>query len=207
MVTQLTEREAAAMGPRSMKPVGSVAWCWQTVTALQYMWENLDLSFESYARAWAEAEEEAIWEKIPSDAPYGSKAAMIEQLAIGDDEGARAKVAALAAVTKPLKKHGGHLRRNGKEGATEHLPRGSSQGSYLSARIARDHPVIYRRMLNGEFPSVAAAAREAGIMKPRTKTVSLSPDVGRVAGNIRKHYTPDQVETLVKELQADSASD
>jgi hypothetical protein len=51
-------------------------------------------------------------------------------------------------------------------------PTGGSNGKhggnpeYLTARIARDAPAILERMKAGEFPSVRAAARAAGILKP-----------------------------------------
>jgi hypothetical protein len=44
--------------------------------------------------------------------------------------------------------------------------RGTHGAEYLTARIARDAPAILERMKAGEFPSVRAAARAAGILKP-----------------------------------------
>jgi hypothetical protein len=59
---------------------------------------------------------------------------------------------------RPLSKHGGDKRdrtiKCGKAGTT---------GEYLIARIKRDRPDITERLANGEFPSIAAAARAAGI--------------------------------------------
>ena len=46
-------------------------------------------------------------------------------------------------------------------------PKGNS-ADYLTARIARDHPEILERMKAGEFNSVRAAAKEAGIVKDPT---------------------------------------
>ena len=185
MVQQLlNEQDAASMtGPRVLKEPGEILWCWQTISALQSMWKSLNLAYDQYMRTWAEAEEHAIWEKIPPDNPFGTKDAMLEQLDVGDEVAAKARVAVQAIASRPLKRHGGHL-----------------------SRIARDYPEIFRRMQNGEFSSVAAAAREAGIMKPRTKTVSLSPNVERVAGNIKKHYTPEQLATLIEALQQGSGA-
>ena len=42
---------------------------------------------------------------------------------------------------------------------------GSTNADYLTARIARDRPDILERMKAGEFPSVRAAALEAGIVR------------------------------------------
>ena len=197
-MTQLTEREQADVGNRALKNPGDVAWCWQTITALQFMWENLQICHRSYLQIWREAEEHAIWEKVPPDNPYGTKLQMLERLKIGDEDSANAKVAGLAAITKPLKQHGGHLPKNGKEDDLGRLPRkkGSNRSDYLAARIARDHPEIHRRMMNGEFKSVADAARAAGIYRARPKSIGLVPDVNRVAVNIRKYYTLEQVQAL-----------
>ena len=204
-MTQLTEREQADVGNRSKKEPGSVPWSWQTITAMQFMWENLAICHDSYVEVWREAEEHAIWEKIPPDNPFGSKEAMLERLKIGDEDAAGAKVAGLAAVTKPLQPHGGQLPKNGKGGDLGHLPKkGSRRGDYLAARIARDRPDIHQRMLNGEFTTVAAAARAAGLSKPRPKSVGLVQDLRRVAANIRKHYTREQVDSLRDALQEDA---
>jgi hypothetical protein len=45
---------------------------------------------------------------------------------------------------------------------------GGNSADYLTARIARDHPKILERMKQGEFTSVRAAAKEAGIVKDPT---------------------------------------
>ena len=186
-MTTMTEREQALVGNRANKTPGSTSWSWQTIEALQFMWENLEICYASYVQLWREAEEQAIWDKVPPDNPFGSKEAMLNALAVGDEDLAGAKVAGLAAVTKPLQPHGGQTPKNGKGGA---------KADYLTARIARDHPEIHRRMMNGEFKTVADAARAAGIYRPRSKSVGLISDVNKVAANIRKHYTPKQIKAL-----------
>ena len=205
-MTQLTEREQADVGNRSKKEPGSVPWSWQTITAMQFMWENLAICHDSYVEVWREAEEHAIWEKIPPDNPFGSKEAMLERLKIGDEDAAGAKVAGLAAVTKPLKRHGTNQHSTNGDGGhvAQHVLPSSTRTDYLTARIARDRPDIHQRMLNGEFTTVAAAARAAGISKPRPKSVGLVQDLRRVAANIRKHYTREQVDSLRDALQEDA---
>ena len=47
-------------------------------------------------------------------------------------------------------------------------PKGGTSADYLSRRIARDAPAVLERMKAGEFPSVRAAAIEAGIVKTPT---------------------------------------
>lgn len=191
----MTERELADIGNRTLKTPGSIAWCWQTITALQFMWENLEICYGSYVRIWREAEQHEIWKKVPPENPFGSKEAMLQRLRVADDDVASAKIAELAVVAKPLKPHGGEGNNRKQAGAMQ-VGYGSRGADYLSARIARDHPEIHRRMMNGEYKSVAAAARAAGIYRPRPKSVGLISDVERVATNIRKHYTSDQVKAL-----------
>ena len=177
-MTTITEREQADVGNRALKTPGSVSWCWQTITALQFMWQNLEVCHDSYIQTWREAEEHAVWEKVPPDNPYGSKEAMLAQLRMGDEGYANAKVAGLASMANE----------------------GGSKADYLTARIARDHPEIHRRLINGHFKSVSEAARAAGIHRTRPKSVGLVSDVNRVAANIKKHYTPEQVEALKNAL-------
>jgi len=45
---------------------------------------------------------------------------------------------------------------------------GGNSATYLTRRIARDFPEILNRMKSGEFKSVRAAAKEAGIVKDPT---------------------------------------
>ncbi|MBV8264802.1 MAG: hypothetical protein JO252_00495, partial [Planctomycetaceae bacterium] len=47
--------------------------------------------------------------------------------------------------------------------------RGGTQADYLTARIARDRPDLLERMEAGEFPSMRAAALEAGIVTPTVR--------------------------------------
>jgi hypothetical protein len=51
---------------------------------------------------------------------------------------------------------------------------GKRDADYLTARIARDHKAILERMKAGEFPSVRAAALEAGLVR-RTITIPVEP--------------------------------
>ncbi len=54
----------------------------------------------------------------------------------------------------------------GKVGDTNLTGAGGTTADYLTARIARDRPDILDRMKEGEFPSVRAAAKEAGLVYP-----------------------------------------
>ena len=55
----------------------------------------------------------------------------------------------------------------------------------LTARIARDRPDVWERMKNGEFASVAEAARDAGIDVKNPKRAVLSEDIERLANRNR----------------------
>ncbi len=181
----LTEQDSASCGPRDLKTPGDPAWCWQTVSVLQTMWKSIDLDLERYLGAWEDAEKHKIWEKIPYENPYGTKEAMLVDLALGDDARARARVAAQAAMP------GRPLRRNGERGKSFDIrqsfpPAGGNKSEYLTARIARDRPDIWERMKRGEFKSVAEAAREAGIFRPAPKRVDVTGNLDRVARSILK---------------------
>ena len=40
----LTERDRACFGPRDAKPLGSLAWCWQTLDLLKTRWQRKDFT-------------------------------------------------------------------------------------------------------------------------------------------------------------------
>jgi len=73
---------------------------------------------------------------------------------------------AIAAAPK-LAKHGevGNGRRG--DNVTSKPERGNRQ-SYLAARLRRDHPEIAKKVEQGRFKSIRAAAIEAGIIKVKT---------------------------------------
>lgn len=195
MTTNYSDQELASMsGPRPLQEVGSVEWCWQTVSALQHMWQSLHLSYEHYITILNEAEEEAIWEKIPPDNPYGSKAAMLKQVEVGESKDAqkRMRMQTLAVQARALQKSG--------QPAARQKSTGGSDG-YLLRRLARDYPHMLQRIIDGEFDSAAAAAREAGIaLAQPKKTVTLSNNVERVADTISGYYSMEQLQRIVERL-------
>lgn len=174
-----TEQEMANVGPRELKEPGSPAWCWQTVSLLQNMWRSIDTSVDRYTEIWQAAEEYRIWETIPHEAPYGSVEVMKEKLRVGDAAEARAKTALLAIQAQPV---------------------GKRASDYLAARIKRDHPDVAQRMERGEFRSMAAAARAAGIYN-RPKTITASRDKGRLANSLLTVYGVDGCQELIAVLQ------
>jgi hypothetical protein len=71
------------------------------------------------------------------------------------------------------------------------------RAEYLAARIARDRPDILERMKAGEFSSVRAAAREAGIIKDR---ITILTEPRAAAAQIRKHFDLESLQELVRLL-------
>ncbi len=124
---------------------------------------------------------------------------MLERLAVGDEESAKTRVAAQAIPARPLNRNGGVRIKGQSDG--HRTGKGKGKGAAdLTARIARDRPDIWERMKNGEFTSVAAAAREAGILVNNPKRVVLRDDVAVVAAALRQHYSEDQLKDLVNAL-------
>jgi outer membrane protein TolC len=78
--------------------------------------------------------------------------------------------------------------------------KGGTQAAYLDARLRRNFPEIAAALDRGEHRSVRAAAIAAGIVRP-VPTVRLVGDPVKVAAAIRKHLDPQQVASLVEELQ------
>ena len=166
--------------PLELKDPRSPAWCWQTVSLLQNLWRSIDDSAARYAEVWATAEKYRIWEKIPYEAPYGSVEVMVQKLKVGDAAEARAKTALLAIQGKPSRRR--------------------TVNDYMSARIQRDHPEVAQRMQRGEFKSVAEAARAAGIYN-RPKTITASPDMGRLANSLLEVYGVNGCQDLIMALR------
>ena len=175
----MTEQEMAIVGPRELKEPGSPAWCWQTVSLLQNMWGSIDSSVNRYIEIWEAAEEYRIWETIPYEAPYGSVEVMKEKLMVGDAAEARSKTALLVIQAQPVRKR---------------------ESDYITARIKRDHPDVAQRMERGEFKSVAAAARAAGIYN-RPKTITASRDKGKLANSLLNVYGVDGCQELITVLR------
>ena len=190
--------QAQTSGPIVLKEPGSPQWCWQLIAAMQTQWRALNFDYALYKQTWEDAENYAVWEKVPYDNPYGSKERMLKALDVGDIPAAKARVMEKAMTATPLGEHGTNQHS---EGVARVASSRRNRSDYLTARIARDRPDIWERMRQGEFSSVAAAAREAGIALPKPRrSVSLGDDVGRVADRLSKHYTLEQITGLTRRL-------
>ena len=69
----------------------------------------------------------------------------------------------MAEKIKPLAAHSGD--RKTEEHQVKQLNAQGPPSEYLTARIARDCPAVLEKMKAGKYPSVRAAAREAGGLK------------------------------------------
>ena len=79
----------------------------------------------------------------------------------------------------------------------------ASQGNsnqYLTRRLYRNYPDIFKRMEQGEFKSVRQAAIEAGIIKP---SFQCPIDVKRATRLLKKHFTKRQAKRIAKRLLED----
>lgn len=99
------------------------------------------------------------WKVYPPEKPYGSLDALLKA-----EIGVDVKESLEAAK---LRQNGGDRRSERFQRSGGTLKRGTTGADYLTARIARDHPDILRRMKAGEFSSVRQAAKEAGLVEER----------------------------------------
>lgn len=185
----------AQTGPRQLKERGSPEYCWQTAMHLRRVWEGHGLELDMWEKTLAEIQEHRAWEKIPTDKPYGSLDALLQDVIGCTLKEARDRIverldALRDEAVNPSKGVGAPT---GNKNATkaedknnvDHInivPKKESKGGtgseYLLGRIKRDaedqkHPerqTAARQALEdyvaGKHVSVRAAARAAGIIKP-----------------------------------------
>ena len=200
MTTFLDEQEQAGIsGPRASKEKGDKQWCWQTISHLQTIWKSLDLDYKRYLTTWEEAEEYKVWEQVPYETPFGSKEEMLKQLAIGDDTQAKQRI-----DVQPIAARVRRLHRHLEDPRGKDFRRGTNP-DYILLRLLHDNPDIFERWERGEFPNAAAAAAEAGLeWVKRSKTLTLSKNIERVADRLRAHYTPDELQRIRDRLSDES---
>jgi hypothetical protein len=145
--------------------------------------------------------------------------------AIAASKSASANLAKQLGETKPLKPHGDipegtklnpygrnqHTKTVEDEGYYNNLHPPSGRGDspeYLSARIARDRPDVQEGMKAGDYPSVRAAAVDAGIVKPRiqvTWKADATPEA--IAAAIYKKIPSEMLSDVIQLLTDRSKSD
>lgn len=199
LVPNLSERDQSLYGPRSLKPVGSAEWCWQTIELLKNRYRDVDERWHDVEDALSELEQVRAWDVVPPHSPYGSLDQMLRaELGIGADQVRSRVVDAKTAAerAKPLADHG-ELGRGRTRDSGRNSIKGGENADYLTARIARDHKPILEGMKRGEYTSVRQAAKAAGILKDRVK---VTPTVDGFLKAIRTHLDEKQVRQLVDEL-------
>lgn len=210
----LTPKERAAVGPRALKELGSPEWCWQTVEYLKESMRHVAEQYRQAEQVLDDLKRVKAWTKIPPEKPYGSLDAMLKaEVGLGVEQ-VRGQIKSAKDRAKALEgkrintKRGGPISKQNDANCDNITVRGATDGGtsadYLTRRIARDHPEILRRMQAGEFPSVRAAALEAGIV-PRTQTVRVN-DPESVARTLRRYMTPEQLAELVRMLAEDEGN-
>ncbi len=110
------------------------------------------------------------------------------------------KAQRIAKEAQPMAKPG---RPSKSEEEKKPSPRSIKYGEtseYLAARLRRDHPEIAAKAARGEFPSIKAAARAAGIVR-KNWTTSAIESPADLAEAIRKKFDPDFVAELVSALR------
>ena len=197
------QTSASGSGLRALKQPGDPQWCWQTISRLQSLWQSLNLDYDHYMTAWNEAEDHKVWDRVPYEMPFGSKEEMLRQLAIGDDRQAQRRMSVQPIARRVRLKHGEDRRSREFQDYNCNLEK-SKQGNsreYILSRLYQDHYAIFERWERGEFRSVQAASREAGIelVKPR-RTVTLGSNVSRLADTLHGHYTDEEFTELSRRM-------
>jgi hypothetical protein len=81
------------------------------------------------------------------------------------------------------------------------VSQGGNNADYLTARIARDHPAILARMKRGEFKSVRAAAKEAGLVRDEIRVLR---DPHLAARALKRAFNRAEINMLIKALSEDT---
>jgi hypothetical protein len=182
--------------PRTLLPQGSREWCYRTVQRLGWAIEKGRIYAQEYEGVLSELVEHRAWEKLPTpEQHYQDLDDLLKhEIGVTQEEG-RAK---LGKRGRPK----GRLSQFTNKGAIAPLlvkQRGGSDAEYLLARIRRDHKDIASRYDSGEFKSVFAAAKEAGIT--RTASIHLHIlDPARAAKQIRRYFQGDALAALIRLL-------
>jgi hypothetical protein len=159
-------------------------------------WESY---FEDGEKSWERLCREALGYEPEFLAEIEQGVKILEQEGhVGDIPGTMA-VQARARQAVRLVEHGGVGRgRNRGDSITSISKERGTSADYLASRIARDRPEVLERMKAGEFSSVRAAAREAGLVKERWSVPAWSID--RMATYLRERLTPEQLAALIEAL-------
>lgn len=171
---------APMLGPADSFPIGSLEWAERISNRLQtgvdhlsrttthHLLRTMEQIWNAHPRPWE------IW---PEDCPFGTpddycravtghpwKALIAMAKEMGEEQERLDFRDMEAELAKAQAKH----RKQGAHHAHGKMKAGSNQASYLLRRLARDHPLILEQYKRGEFKSVRAAAKAAGLIKEST---------------------------------------
>jgi hypothetical protein len=164
-VKRITERDAALTSPIDLKKPGSVEWCWQIIYALKSVWDRKVTNEARWLERLKLLEEYDVWKKVPPENPYGSLDALLKaEIGVGASESKRI-VKLRATPGAPEGNQNAAKVKIKNNAAVGRIVCGSNSTQYLTARLERDHPAIHKRLQRGEYKSVRAAAKEAGLVR------------------------------------------
>jgi hypothetical protein len=176
-----------------MEP-GSPEWCYATIDYAKTLYASYKCRLGDWEKVLAEMEQHRVYERVPEEHPYGKMDTLLEAEIGATVEESRKDVA--------LRDHGGDRRsEKAKADQVDNIKlKGGTQAAYVRALLARDHPEIKARLDAGEFRSVRAAAREAGLVRP-TATI-YTDDPAAAARAVRRHFHGDRLKALIAALIA-----
>jgi hypothetical protein len=182
MAMKLRHEFPPMLGPAEEASVGSIEWAERISRRLQLATDSLSRDTVHHLQRCIKQIWEAEprpWEIWPEDRPCGTPdeycrivtghpwkalVALIQEM--GEEQLGftfRDMQAELAKAQAEHRKRGRPKKENSAHGTN--LTRGSNKADHLLRRLARDHPIILRRYEKGEFKSVRAAAKAAGLIK------------------------------------------
>jgi hypothetical protein len=181
--------------PREEIPTDHPEYARRTIDELKRYWSMARLEDESFSKVLAEVQEARIWKRWPPGKAYGSLDKLCEAELGQNVKGVRQALAQARALTPKRLADAGRPEKG--NNITFSARRGTDP-DYLVARLARDYPDYLRRLQQGQFPSVRAAARAAGI--PIKDRIQVEATVDALERAIRRCLSTAQIAELVERL-------
>ncbi|TMA61104.1 MAG: helix-turn-helix transcriptional regulator [Deltaproteobacteria bacterium] len=105
---------------------------------------------------------------------------------------------------KTLPKHGGDRVSEAYQGNDRYLGKRGNSSRYHIARLKRDHPDIAEALARGEYPSVHAAAKAAGLVREPTPLQSLYRSWRKVSPEERRRFLLEMLTPQERQLSAET---
>jgi hypothetical protein len=197
------------LGPAEEWPVGSVEWAERMANRLQVRVQSLSrdtahMLLDHLRETWAA--KPRPWDIWPVGRPFGtpedyfrnvtghSWASLLQTVAELTGEAGLSVEMMQAENARAQVEHRGPGRPPAEKPCASHdLKQGTGHAAYTLRRLARERPDVLSRYEAGEFKSVRAAAREAGLVK------TLTPF--ELACKIVPKLTPGERQKLKEMLQ------